>query len=131
MCKLRERRSLDCVNLVGISFASDGRSLEIEIRASIPPYAAGVVYLENVIVFKMARSQDDGFPYFIPELSWQVFAESESQDILAKVDYPFRDVQQEPTPPQGEIVVLNLEGAICGEIVAERVEYIESAESEN
>ena len=113
---------LDCVNVVELSYADNGKSLRIEVRASIPPYETTTITLRNAYSVRLAQSPDDEYPYFVPEIYSRPIAKVDNADVLREAQYDFFDEQRNPLIVDRQLVMLQLEGAICGQVIAEAIE---------
>ncbi len=112
---------LDCVNVVELSFSDGGRSLRIDLRGSSPPYELTSVKLQNAFIIHLSQSPGDEFPYFVPEVRWRPISQCEKADVLRAANYDFFDEQKKPLIADCELIVLEMEGALCGEIIAEKM----------
>jgi hypothetical protein len=110
---------MDCMNVVDLSFSDGGRSLRVEMRASIPPYQSTTMTIRNAFCIKLSQSPDDEYPYFLPEIRWRIVAANNSEDVLREAKYDFFDETGNPLIGGRELVVLEMEGALCGQIIAE------------
>ena len=112
---------MDCMNVVDLSFSDGGRSLRVEMRASIPPYESVTMTIRNAFCIKLSQSPDDEYPYFVPEIRWRTVAAANGEDMLREAKYDFLDEHGNPLIAGRELVVLEMEGALCGQIVAEGI----------
>lgn len=112
---------LDCVNVVDLSFSDGGRSLRIELVGSIPPYESTTIKLQNTFLIHLSQMPDDEFPFFVVEMRWRPIPQNESADVLVAANYGFFDEQDKPLIAGRELIVFEMEGALCGEIIAEKV----------
>jgi hypothetical protein len=112
---------LDCVNIVDLSFSEGGRSLRIELRGSIPPYESMTMTLQNAFCIRLSQSPGDEYPYFVPEMRWRAIPENDTADVLREIEYNFFDELNSPLIAGRELILLELEGAICGQVIAEAV----------
>ena len=112
---------LDFVNLVGIDFVDEGKSLRLEVVDSIPPHDVRFLTFKNAFSIRLCQSRDDGFPFVLCELTWRLVEPEEMGSILAELAYPFFDSNGVPLLHDEPLVVARLEGAMVGSILAEEV----------
>jgi hypothetical protein len=112
---------LECVNVVELSFSDGGRSLRLDLRSSIPPYESTALKLQNAFSIRLSQSPGDEYPYFVPEVRWRPIPQNERADVLREMNYDFFDEQNKPLIADRELVVFEMEGALCGRIVAEKI----------
>lgn len=112
---------MEAVNLVGIEFVDEGRSLRLEIVESIPPHGVSFITFRNAFAVRLFQTRDDGFPFVLCELTWRAVGPAEQDDILAALAYPFFGSDGRPLLLDAPLVVARLEGAMVGEILAEEV----------
>ncbi|MHB9082103.1 MAG: hypothetical protein ACYC3X_31960 [Pirellulaceae bacterium] len=113
---------LDCVSVVDVSYCDNGKSLRLELRASIPPYETIAITLRNAFNVRLSQSPDDGYPFFVPEVRWRAMTKAENEQMLNEALYAFFDEHGHPLVSNRQLLVLELEGAICGQVVAESIE---------
>lgn len=107
------------MNLVDLSFTDAGRSLRIELRGSIPPYESKVMALRNAFSIRLAQSPGDEYPYFIPEIRWRHPETNENLNLLHEAHYDFLDHTNTSPIADRQLIVVELEGALCGQIIAD------------
>lgn len=115
--------SFDCVNVVDLSFCESGRSFRIEIRMDLPPYETKIIVLRNAYSVCLSQGPDDGYPYSVPEMHWMQVPRDQTAEVLRRSDYGFYDQHQNPLVADRELLILELEGEICGHVLAETIEF--------
>ncbi len=114
---------LDCMNVIDLSFFDGGRSLQIKLRSSIPPYESTMLSVRNAFSIRMSHAPGDEYPYFVPEIRWRPIPKKNNAEVLHHAQYNFLDQQQNLLIVNRELLLLELEGAICGQVIAETIEY--------
>ena len=118
-----ERGRLDCVNVSDLSFIDGGGSLRITLVASVPPHNSTTLILRNAYSIRLSQSPGDEYPYFVPEIVWEPIPVDDSAHVLREANYDFFDADGNPLVAGRQLFILKLEGALCGEIIAEAIEY--------
>jgi hypothetical protein len=113
---------IDIVNLVGIEYTDNGKSLRFELIDSTPPYGTRFITFRNAYLVALCRDRDDGFPFVICEMTWKQVPPIEKRDILTKLRYPFFDEAGDPHLCDTALIAAHLEGQVTGDILAERVD---------
>lgn len=113
---------LEVVDVNGIVFTDDGKSLRLEFVETIPPYATSFILFRNVLVTKLYRADGDEFPLTVVDLSWHAVADADLEQVLALGGFPFFDALGRPRVPQVPLVIAHLEGDLSGEVIAEDVD---------
>lgn len=112
---------LDPVSVVGIWMADDGRSLQLELVNTIPPYNTVSLKFLNSFAISLFQSHNDGYPLVLCELTWCALLPAEKRKALEKFGYPIFDAHGDPTVLNAPLVVAHLEGDLVGDILAEAV----------
>lgn len=108
-------------SLAEIRFTPDGRSVQLFLTDSIPPYGTIVLTCENLLVFHLHRTADDAAPYFLGEIKGQPLSGPSQSHILSRLGYSFLNERGDMlTPGWPNSVHLHLEGSLCGDIVCHR-----------
>ena len=113
------------MNIVGMSFSEGGRSLQIELRASIPPYEYTTMTLQNAFYMRLSQAPDEGFPYFVPEMHWRPIPDNDKVEILRQMQYDLFGRWNKPLIADRVLLLLEIEGDICGQIIMESVVFDE------
>jgi hypothetical protein len=121
---------LENINLSGIEFNSKGDSVTLHLVGMVPPYQSSRFECHNVYSFILHRPPDDQIPYYVGELAWRELGDAEKQTALEKVKYPIFDQDGAFLALKATIFSVHVEGAVCGDILAERVMVIETSSSE-
>ena len=111
----------EVINIVGIEYIDEGKSLRFEIIDSIPPYSTSFLTFKNVCVAKIFQCSGEEFPTIVIDLFWQSLCENEKEKILSDHDFPFVGLSGELLVPSGPMVIAHLEGSIVGDVIAESV----------
>jgi hypothetical protein len=112
---------MEVVNVVGIEFVDNGRSLRLEIVESIPPHVTSYVTFRNTYGIKFFQAGGEEFPMVVIDLSWRTIPDGEKQQLLSAHQYPILDELQRPFVVGRPIVASHFEGAIVGDVFAEEV----------
>ena len=118
---MSETGRMEVVNVVGMEFVDNGRSLRLEIVASIPPYATSYLTFRNTYGIKLFQAGGEEFPMVVVDLTWRAIPDEEKQQFLSAHEYPILDQLQRPLPLARPLVLSHLEGAIVGDVFAEEV----------
>ena len=114
--------ALDCMNVVELSYVDNGRSLRIELTGSVPPYETMTITLRNAYSVRLSLSPDDEYPFFVPEIHWHTVEKEKNANLLNDAKYDFFGADRKFLVVDRQLVVLQLEGTICGQVIAEAVE---------
>ncbi|WP_146373210.1 hypothetical protein [Symmachiella macrocystis] len=112
---------LEVVDINGIVFTEEGRSLCLEFVETIPPYGTFFVTFSNVLVTKLFRDGRDEFPLTVIDLKWQPIPNAEIKAVLFAHGSPFLDSFGNPRVPSTPLVIAHLEGDLVGDVIAEDV----------
>jgi hypothetical protein len=118
---MKQAGHIEVVNVLGIEFVENGRSLRFEIIESIPPHATSFVTFKNACCVKLFQSGSDEFPLVVIDLTWQAIPAEERHQVLASHEYPISNESGEPLPADRPLVWAHLEGEIVGDVLAEQV----------
>jgi hypothetical protein len=112
---------IEVVNVVGIEFVENGRSLRFELIESCPPHAVSFITFSNTCCVKLFQSGGEEFPLLVIELTWQAVPMEERQQTLQAHGYPIVVDDGSFWHADRPLVWVHLEGAILGDILAEQV----------
>jgi hypothetical protein len=110
-------------NLIRVSIGDDGTAVAISLVDAGLLARKRILRCKGVIVLEWNRTPPDTAPYIIPEISWENVGVDAIPKLLADHGYRFYDsdgaVWHRFSQP---LVHLKLEGAICGDVICERIE---------
>ena len=121
-----ERGSLENMNLSGIEFSKDGRSVTLFLVDTISPFTNSNIEFHNVYSFILHRGLEDEFPYYVGDLVWKELDKEEKQIALEKAKYPVSNENGVFSIIESKIISAHIEGGVCGHILAEKVVFIET-----
>ena len=114
-------RQLEAINLVGMEFCDQGRSLQFEIIDSIPPHTLQLVTFKNVVCVKLFQAGGDEYPLIIVDLNWREVPEQEKESVLIANEFPILDASGRPRILKTPLVAAHIEGDLVGDVLAEEV----------
>ncbi len=110
-------------NLIRVSIGEDGAEIALFLVDAGLFVRRRILRCKGVVVLEWHRTPPDTAPYIIPELSWVNVGIDAIPKLLAEHGFRFYDsggtVWHRFSPP---LVHLKLEGAICADVICERIE---------
>jgi hypothetical protein len=112
---------MEAVNVVGIEFTDNGRSLRLELVESLPPYAGSFLTCTNACCVKLYKCGADEFPLVVVDLSWGPVCTDAKARVLMEHGYPIEDEFGAPLPAARPLAWARFEGALVGDVLADEI----------
>jgi hypothetical protein len=110
-------------NLMEVNVALDGAEISLSLVDAGVDAREMVLRCRGVVILDWNRNPPDTAPYIIPEISWEYVGVDAIAKLLADHGYRFYDLDGSVWHRFSQpLVHLNLEGAICADIICERIE---------
>jgi hypothetical protein len=88
----------------------------------LPPYETKIIVLRNAFMVCLSQGPYDEYPYSVPEIHWKLVPKDQAAEVLRHSGYGFYDQNQNPLVADRELLILELEGELCGYVLAETIE---------